>query len=562
MPAAEVIVRSLAHQGVDKVFCNLGTDHPPLIEATAKLRADDGAPDPPEFITCLHESVALSAAHGYAVSTGRPQAVFVHVDVGTQNLGAMLHDAHRGDAPVFIFAGLAPNTQYGHSASRANEVHFLQDVYDQEGIVREYTRWSGEYRLPGDPDELVVRGLELAASPRKGPVYLTATGEALETEVETDVGARDATPVRPSPADVAQVERVASMVDEAESPLVIASKLGLFEPDESVASLVEFAETAGAGVVESRPAGLNFPRDHELHVGFTPQGHLEEADLVVLANVDIPWVPSPEQSPPDDVPVIQIDVDPLKPAYPQFDLDIDLPVAADPVPTLRAIADHLDTEQGESGRRQWRETHRRRIEGLEDTARSHHEAGRLSPAHVSARLEEHLAPEAVVLNETTTNHDTVLDHLRRTEPGTYFNPHGSGLGWAPGAGVGVKLAKPDRDVVALVGDGSYVFGQPTATAWTASAFEAPTLTVVYNNGMWNAVRGATRGRHPDGMAAARDVPESRFDPVLDLSKATEAVESYSRVVEDIDALDDAIEEGLAATRDGLPGVVDVRVDQP
>ena len=218
--AADVILRSLREYGVEYVFGNFGTDHTPLLEAAARIREDD--PDAiPEFVTCPHESGALSAADGYAAVTGRPQAVFVHVDVGTQNLGAMVHNAHRGDAPVFIFAGLAPITHGEEPGARSSGIQYIQDVYDQDAIVEQYCRWTGEYRPPADPDEFVARGLELASTPRRGPSYLTATREALETPVDSTPGSHSLTDAGPVGADAATVDRLASMVREADAPLVV-----------------------------------------------------------------------------------------------------------------------------------------------------------------------------------------------------------------------------------------------------------------------------------------------------------------------------------------------------
>ena len=127
--AAEAILRSLSLQGVEYLFANYGTDHTPLIEAAAKIRRGDGKM--PEVVVCPHEFVALSTAHGYTAATGKPQAVLVHVDVGTQNLGAAMHNAHRSNIPVIIISGLAPVTDVGHVGSRDHVVHYLQDTFQQ-----------------------------------------------------------------------------------------------------------------------------------------------------------------------------------------------------------------------------------------------------------------------------------------------------------------------------------------------------------------------------------------------------------------------------------------------
>ena len=106
-------LEALAEAGIRYMFANLGSDHPGLIEALAQARAEGRRADLPELIVCPHETVALSAAHAYAAVSGEPQAVLVHVDAGTQNLGGAVHNAARGRIPVLIFAGAAPYTMDG-----------------------------------------------------------------------------------------------------------------------------------------------------------------------------------------------------------------------------------------------------------------------------------------------------------------------------------------------------------------------------------------------------------------------------------------------------------------
>lgn len=560
LTAAEAILRSMRRHGVEYAFCNFGTDHPALLEAVATVREAGEADSLPTFVTCPHETVALAAAHGYAQATGQAQAVIAHVDVGTQNLGAMVHNAHRGNAPVLIFAGLAPVSHDGDPGSRRGAVHYFQDVYDQPGIVRQYCKWTREFRPPGDPAELVARGLKLANTPRRGPTYLTATAEALETRVDAGPRTRSIDPVGPTPADQETVTELAELVGAAEAPLVVTSKLGLYDPVESVDALVSFAEAAGAGVVEVRPAALCFPRHHDLHMGFDAGPAVERADLVVLADVDVPWVPGPNESPSPDVDVVQVDVDPSKPTYPQWDLRVDRAVHAAPAPTLAAVADRLDPADGSAGRSIWRAASESHQQGLAETLDDHREAGRLTPEVLSAAIGGLVDDSTIVVSEATTNSTNVLEYVPLDRPGSYFHSHGSGLGWGPGAALGVKLGRPDARVLNLVGDGSYLFGHPSASAWVGNAYDAPTLSIIYNNSGWNAVRRATLATHPSGSAASDGVPESKFDPTFDLSKPAEAVDTHTAVVSSPDELGATLTDAAAAVDAGTPSVVDVRIE--
>ena len=106
-------LEALAEAGISYIFANLGSDHPGIIEALAQAKADGREDELPKLIICPHETVALSAAHAYAMVTGEPQAVVVHVDSGTQNVGGMVNNAMRGRAPVLVFAGSVPYTQGG-----------------------------------------------------------------------------------------------------------------------------------------------------------------------------------------------------------------------------------------------------------------------------------------------------------------------------------------------------------------------------------------------------------------------------------------------------------------
>src|SRR5215211_6592451 len=127
---AEELIAALSEHGVRYIFANLGTDYPALVEAFARARSQGYRM--PEVIICQHEIVAVSAAQAFAQVTREPQAVFVHVDVGTANMGGTIHNAARGRTPVFVFAGQSPWTTRGEAlGSRTNPVQFIQDAPDQ-----------------------------------------------------------------------------------------------------------------------------------------------------------------------------------------------------------------------------------------------------------------------------------------------------------------------------------------------------------------------------------------------------------------------------------------------
>ncbi|HTD46430.1 MAG TPA: thiamine pyrophosphate-binding protein, partial [bacterium] len=338
--AAEALIEALRFAGVELIFANLGTDHPSLIEAFAKCHAL-GRPAP-KVIACPHETVALSAAHGFAQATGRPQALIVHVDQGTANLGGAVHNAARSRVPVFILAGRAPFTDRGElTGSRDSYVQFIQDIYDQAGIVRPYVKWEYELHRGANIGRIVQRALRLAVAEPAGPVYLTAPREILEEPVsfvELAPPALCAPPVPTVPEDAA-LREMGRWLCDAERPVAITSYIG--RKPEAVAELVGLADQLALPVLEMLPrTSMNFPTDHPLYLGVERSARLDEADLVLIIDCDVPWIPSVSQ-PPAAARIIHLDVDPLKEDLPLWLFPAHLSARADAAATLPRLRDEV-----------------------------------------------------------------------------------------------------------------------------------------------------------------------------------------------------------------------------
>ena len=309
-------LEALAEAGVRYIFANLGSDHPGLIEALAQVNAEGRAAEFPRIIVCPHETVALSAAHAYAMVTGEPQAVIVHVDAGTLNLGGV-SNAMRGRVPVFVFAGAAPYTQEGELPGGRNEfIHWIQDVRDQRGILRNYVKYDNEIRTGRNVKQLVHRALQIARSEPAGPVYLTSPREVMEEQVEPyTVDRADFEPVAPMALTDAVAAEIATALAQARRPLIVTSYLG--RDPAAVPKLVELSELLAIPVLESMAYHVNFPADHKLHAGFqyhtvAPNPVLAQADVILVIDSDVPWIPAVNR-PSAEAAIYYLDVDPLKP---------------------------------------------------------------------------------------------------------------------------------------------------------------------------------------------------------------------------------------------------------
>lgn len=567
LTASDLMMQTLQQAGVDCIFANLGSDHPAIIETWAKFQ-ERGEPLP-EIIICPHEMVALSAAHGFAQASGRLQAVFVHVDVGTQNMGGALHNAMRGRVPIFIFAGASPVTLDGELTGSRNEfIHYLQDVFDQRGIVREYTKWNYDLHAGENMDLVVKRALQIANSEPRGPVYLMSPREMLEVITpQSKAISRVLNPLEPSGLGPEHVEDIASALVRAKSPLIITSYLG--RSHEAVRELVHLATRLAIPVVEAGPYYMNFPADNPLHLGyedyFNSNPYLEQADVVLVVDSDIPWMPQKSQRAQDGR-LYWIDSDPIKESIPLWYYTEQVPIRADSCVALKQVNARLDTltwDQSQVEQRRQAVTAEAKNLRAEWTAREHaNSSGVITPELLTATLRELIDEDTIVVSEAISNYGVVWRHLPRTKPGTLFGSGASSLGWHGGAAVGVKLAHLEQTVIALTGDGSYVFSVPTAVHWMSNRYQAPFLTVIYNNGGWKSPKLSTLAVHPDGVASTHSDFHVDFSPYSELERVAEAAGgAYVAKVTEPTSLRSALEQALVHVKEGHSAVVNVILEK-
>lgn len=553
---AEHLLWLLREHGVDHLFLNPGTDSAPLQEAAVALAARGVTV--PRVIGCTFESVALAAAHGHWQVTRRPQAVFVHVDVGTQNLGGMLHNALRDHAGVIVIAGKTPYGEDPDSrGGRSNVIHWQQDVPDQAGIVRGYVKWAQEITRPGMLARTVGRAVQVARGGLPGPAYLMASRDVLMDPPAADLGrtGRYAVP-GPQAADSATVRRVARLVAEAERPLLVTAKTGRLPGGfEAVTGL---AEQAGVRVLSIPASGcLNIATSHPMAVrpSAAARDVIAEADLILIADCDVPWIPK-QVRPRPEATIVHLDPDPLKADMPLWTFPVDVAIAGDGATVLGQLTEHLSEHLpalDPAGK--W--------PGLAPRPVAAPQPGEaISPGEVAQALNAVLRDDDIVVEEAVTNAPVLYDILERRLPGTLAGPGSPGLGWGLGGAVGVKIAAPGHRVVAVVGDGSFMFGVPTSALCLAADAQAPIAVVVLNNDGYRASRLPVFDLFPDGVSAANgDAIGTRFGGAPDLAALAGACHAHGETVEDRANLVPALDRALKALEAGRSAVVDVRIER-
>ncbi|KUJ08326.1 acetolactate synthase [Mollisia scopiformis] len=541
--ASDAFFEALWDSGVRACFVNLGSDHPSLIEAI--LKGQQSRKDTfPQIYTCPNEMVAVSMADGWARATGSPQAVIVHVDVGTQAIAAAMHNANTGRAPVFIFAGLCPYTEGGCDGSRTEYQHWLQDAPDQKAIIADYCRYTGDIRTGSTVKQMVFRAMQLASSDPKGPVYLTGAREVMAEKLNkvSTIDEKKHGPIGPAALPQGAVETIAQALVSATKPLVITGYSGRNHacPEQ----LVRLAESIpGLRVLDTGGCDMCFPAGHPSYVGFCLSFDqvTTEADMIFVLDCDVPWIPS--RNPPREAcKIYQVDIDPLNATIGFSFFPANGRWKADSYTALNQLNQYLaeapdlqETLRNPIYRDRWeilQRKHAMKVDNLSKIAIPSPD-GYLDIHQTGAIIKSTVPGDTVYVVEAATCAMPLSDQLQVQKPGSWINCGGAGLGWSGGAALGVKLSYDisgsPKFVCQVVGDGTYLFSVPSSVYWIASRYGIPVLTVVLNNRGWNAPRRSYELVHPHGLGATATNKQMHisFDPPPDYGGIAKAAAGSS-----------------------------------
>ncbi|MGH1488068.1 MAG: thiamine pyrophosphate-requiring protein [Acidimicrobiales bacterium] len=551
---ADAYLDLLQDRGVEYLFGNAGTDFGPLIDAYA--RRDAAGESSPRPIMVPHEVTGTAMAHGYAMVSGKTPAVMVHTIAGTANSIGGLINANRSQVPIFFTAGRTPLAENNALGVRDLHIHWAQESFDQGGMVREWVKWDYELRTGSDLPGVVNRAFAIAEAEPRGPVYLTLPREVLAAEHDPandrPVSMTAGTAIA-APADLdAAVERLAT----ATNPIIVTRSAG--RRPEAVAALTRLADQLGAPVFDPFPTHTNIDFDHPRRFGMLPDRYLAGADVIVVIECDVPWTPK-NAKPDGDATVIAIGADPLHSRYPVRGFGSDISLSGACGHNLGALADRLDGRLDANAVEQRSNRWAAAAAELRETARGKASDGQnatpLSKPWVSSVLDELLPEDAILVDELGSD----SQQLTMRGPGRFFGgPPAGFLGWGVGAALGAKLAAPDRTVVGMVGDGSYLFSVPSSAHWISRRYDLPVLYLVWNNAKWGAVEGSTRMVYPDGHAARADsFSFSDLQPALDYEAICSAAGGLGERVDDPADLFGALERGLKAVSEGRQALINL-----
>ncbi|MGR3758352.1 MAG: thiamine pyrophosphate-requiring protein [Tranquillimonas sp.] len=555
--AGGAIFARLRALGVDYVFANSGTDFPPIIEGLAEAAAN-GTPLP-QAVVIPHEHAAMGMAHGYYLMTGRAQAVMLHTNVGLSNGATGAINAACEHVPMILMSGRTPVTERDRFGARTVPIAWGQEMRDQTALVREACKWDYELKFPDQIVGLLDRAHAVANSTPKGPVYLSLPREILCETLDDDLAAAPSMrPVEgaPNPADIATAAR---WLAGAEHPLVIAQR-GAGDAD-SFRAFADWAQEWGIAVSSWWATHLAISTEHPCHVGPNPGPWLKQADAVLVIDSLAPWWPDEHPVDPH-ARIVHMGPDPLFSRTPVRNFRSDLSIAGETRLALPALIRAMvplprNAQKLAVRRREIADAADGTRRGMRWQAAARNAQG-ITKEWFSLCLGRALeGREASVFSEL----GTMLGMLSRRDHRSWFQePHSGGLGWSFPAALGAQLAEPGRICVATMGDGSYMFANPTVCHQIAEAMDLPVLVVVLNNEEWGAVRASVTGLYPDGHAArANRMPLTALKPTPDFLRTAQASRAWTRRIERADEVPEAIEAALATvTEDRRCALLEVR----
>lgn len=557
----EAILEAFRNLGIDYIVSSPGSEWAPVWEALARQQINE-TPGP-RYVNCWHETLAVNVASGYTRVTGKMQAVLLHAGVGLLQGSMGIQGAVVGEVPMLVCSGEA--ISYGENPEidpQAQWYRNLSVVGGPDRFANAFTKWSGRATSPHTLYEQLVRAGELAQRVPQGPTFLDIPIETMIHDWTPGSKMRaiaDAPRTRPADADIAAL---ADLILQSRSPLIITDSAG--REVAGFNSLVELAELFAIPVVESAALYANFPKSHPLYLGGQSERYLQHADLVILASSRAPWYPP--QDGPKNATVVAMGETVIKDYMVYQNLFADRYVEGDITLALGLLVEALrpmasQHEPAIEARRQaWAEEHDRLEEATYAAESAASASSPIDPAWLCAVLSDVMPDDVVYAEEVTTHRGAVGRHVRWDRPQSYYKTNG-GLGQGLGLALGVKLAKPDQPVVALMGDGGFLYNPVTQAFGVACEADLPFMTVLFNNGCYEAMKGNHLAYYPDGNAARSNIWHGVHIPGPDYAKLVDPFGGYGERVEDPAQLAQALRNGLQAVQEGRIALIDVALNK-
>jgi len=549
----EIIAECLKAAGIEYVFDTNSTGQTTFYDAVGQR---------PELklIVSLQEGQATSMAHGYELASGKTAALFMP-SIGMPNTLCNLYNAWKDRSSLVVFSDGQQTTQTGRDG--------FQQVENWLEMTNQFTKWQWEVRHTDRIAEMTRRALKVAGTQPGGPTYVKFPRDVLEGKGVTQTIYPQQyfdVPVTMEPRPEL-IEAAADMLLNAKQPVINAgpeiTRAG------ANAELLQLAELLGVPVAQGYSVYGDFPFQHPLFQGFAGMGFprgVRKADVFMNLGAMMPDEAIITQPVKDKAKVIDARVEYEKIAN-RFRTDV--AITAGMKETLTAL---LDAIQSSATASQLDALRAPRME----KAQADFEAGK---ARARKRADKDWNSSPISADRLCYEMDLLLDEnaivvveTGGRDPQRWMNfapgkkeiigpTTGYALGWGIGASLGVKIAQPDRQVIAMVGDGAMLFGQIEAL-WTAARYEIPVIIVVFNNHSYDGERGRIKLLSQlarQDKSAWKDMSCYLGNPDINYVDIARGFEIEGSKLEKPGQINKVMKRAIAATREGRPYMIDASI---
>lgn len=548
MTGKKALMEMLQAEGIQYIFGNPGTSEGPILDAL------EDYPDL-QYLLTSQEGAAMGMADGYARASGKVSFVNLHIETGLANGLSLLHNAYEGGTPIVVTSANKDVRKLAEGRSDLSE------------MVRLFTKWSVEVTDAAQVPAVMRRAFTEAKTPPTGPVYIGFSANALDAEADMEIIPSPQGYFRLSP-DKDAIKAAGQLLSVAKNPaLIVGDRLA---QSNGIPEAVRIAELVGAKVYATSYSEMNFPTDHVQFLGQcgagTPEGQarLSENDVIIAVgtNVFSSFFYFEGRSLSKNTKLIHLDSAQREIGKSE---PTDIGIAADPKIGLEELTTFMEANMPGSSREEAKgrvakiSKESKKIREISNQRlKDRFESSPMSAERMMHEIASALPDNTIIADDSVTSRTAVHSAISFNKPGSIHGERGGALGWGMGGALGIKLAHPDRPVIAIVGDGSAMM--TVQALWTASNLAIPVIYVICNNQSYRILKlnmnvykkHVLKQESPASKYLAMDFPNPM--PLAGLAKA---LGIYGREIEDPKELKQAINEAVAL---GKPAVLDVSID--
>jgi len=447
---------------------------------------------------------------------------------------------------------LEPGQQWARNLSIVGGPHRL---------IEPVVKYACQATSPKTLFEMVIRAGEMAARPPKGPTFLNVPLEHLLAEWSPPEISRTVPPAPKTISPDADIEAVAEALAAAKNPVIVSEYGG--RDAATFNALIGLAEAAAIPVYDGEASVCaNFPKNHPLYQGTDMSAVKDDADLVLMVRCRAPWYPAANR--PKNAHLVAIDENPHQSHMVYQALQADSYLEGDAASNLTRLTEAVTTGGGGTGV----EDRRTALTAAHEAMAANNHAQRqgtkdkspIDPLWLCAAIGDTMPDDTIYIDEVTLHSGMVRNHVPWSQAQSYYGGRG-GLGQGLGLSLGVKLASPDRPVVALMGDGGFLYNPVVQSLGAARDSGLPVLIIVFNNSRYGAMRGGYSRYYEDGVAVSDDNLRGVHINGPDYAELAPLFDGHGERVEDPAELHGALERGLAAVKGGQFAILNVVVSR-